>query len=84
MKDLKGAESVAEIVKLDLRDYYDTDKIYINVIATDLNSYKIIIELFNDHEEIDFDWNIYKDLEVHEEYIISYINNIILNKYKRK
>ena len=84
MKDLKGAESVAEIIKLDLRDYYDTDKIYVNVIATDINTYKIIIELFNDHEEFILDWNIYEDLAVHEEYIISYINEIILNKYKRK
>lgn len=84
MKDLKGAEAVANIIKLDLRDHYDTDKIYINVIATDINTYKLIIELFNDHEEIEFDWNIYKDLEAHEEYIIFYINKIILNKYKRK
>lgn len=84
MKDLKGAEAVANIIKLDLRDHYDTDKIYINVIATDINSYKVMIELFNDHEEIDFNWNIYKDLEVHEEYLILYINEIILNKYKRK
>lgn len=84
MKDLKGAEAVANIIKLDLRDHYDTDKIYINVIATDINSYKIIIELFNDHEEIEFDWNIYKDLAENEEYIISYIDEIILNKYRRK
>lgn len=84
MKDLKGAEAVAEIIKLDLREHYDTDKIYINVIATDINSYKLIIELFNDHEEYQFDWNIYEDLAENEEYIISYIDEIILDKYKRK
>ena len=84
MKDLKGAESVADIIKLDLRDHYDTDKIYVNVIATDLNTYKVIIELFNDHEEFFFAWNIYEDLADNEKYIISYIDELILNKYKRK
>ena len=59
MKDLKGAEAVANIIKLDLRDHYDTDKIYINVIATDYNTYKIIIEIFNDHEEFIYDYNIF-------------------------
>ena len=84
MKDLRGAEAVANIIKLDLRDHYDTDKIYINVIATDLNTYKVIIELFNDHDEYDFEWNINNNLAEHEDILIYYIDVIILDKYKRK
>lgn len=84
MKDLKGAESVAEIIKLDLRDHYDTDKIYINVIATDINSYKLIIEVFNDHEEYEFEWNTRNNLAEHEDILIYIINAIILDKYRRK
>ena len=84
MKDLKGAESVAEILTTDLRDYYDTDKIYINVLATDLNTYKIIIELFNEHDEIDFKWNIENSLNMNETIMASYINGIILDKFINK
>lgn len=84
MKDLKGAEAVANIIKLDLREHYDTDKIYINVIATDYNTYKIIIEIFNDHEEFIYDYNIYNELPDNEDYLIFCIDDIILDKYKRK
>lgn len=83
MKDLKGAEAVAEILTTDLKDIFNTDFIYIKVEATDYNTYKIITELLNDHIEKVYKWNIEVPYYLNLNYIIDIIKkDIILYKYE--
>lgn len=83
MKDLKGAESIAEIITTDLKEIFNTDFIYVKVEATDLNTYKIIGELLNDHIEKIYKWNIEVPYYLNLNYIIHIIKeDIILYKYE--
>lgn len=83
MKDLKGAESVAQIIENDLKDIFNTDFIYIKIEAIDYNTYKIKAELLNDYIEKVYKWNINLPYYINLSSFIDIIKkDIILYKYE--
>lgn len=82
-KDLKGAESVAEILTTDLKDRFNTDYIYLKVEATDYNTYKIIAELLNDHIEKIYKYDITTNYSFNLCTIERIIRSIIIRKFTK-